>query len=136
MSTLSAPIRCTSLPLWRIFTCLLLAGLFLYNPFLAAYPSAGNSAVCHPASYRATVGSSELEQFAQPIANPAEALPARNSVQVLILQTADPDAESLRYIEPEVVLTPQTDVKQGQTLAGLEVHELAAQLPARRSRVC
>jgi hypothetical protein len=108
MSTLTAPIRCTSLPLWRILTCLLLAGLFLYNPFLAAYPAAGNIAVCHPASYRATVGSSELEQFAQPAANPVEALPVRNAVQVLILESANPDAGSRRYIELEVVVIPQT----------------------------
>jgi hypothetical protein len=108
MSTLTAPIRPTNLPLWRIFACLLLAGLFLYNPFLAAYPATGNFVVCRPASHRATVGSSELEQFAQPIANPADALPVANAVQVLILRCADPEAESRRYVEPEVVAIPQT----------------------------
>jgi len=86
----------------------LLAGLFLYNPFLAAYPAAGNIAVGHPASYRATVGSSELEQFEKPAANPIDALPVANEVQVLILRCDNPDAESRRYIELEVVVIPQT----------------------------
>jgi len=45
--------------------CFLLAGLFLYNPFLAGERENGGLAVCHPASHRATVGSSELEQFPQ-----------------------------------------------------------------------
>jgi hypothetical protein len=44
--------------------CLLLAGLLLYNPFLVALGSGAGLNVHHPASHRATVGSSELQQFA------------------------------------------------------------------------
>jgi hypothetical protein len=44
--------------------CLLLAFFLLYNPFLAA-PRTGNGlGVCCPASHRATVGASELQNFA------------------------------------------------------------------------
>jgi hypothetical protein len=51
--------------MWRAIVCFLLAGLFLYNPFLAGHRENAGLAVCHPASHRATVGSSELEQFPQ-----------------------------------------------------------------------
>jgi hypothetical protein len=42
---------------------MLLAFLFLYNPYLSAPGSAGGLNVKHPASHRATVGSSELERY-------------------------------------------------------------------------
>jgi hypothetical protein len=48
------------------WVCLLLAVLFLYNPYLSAPASTGGSKVQHPASYRATVGSSELEKYSSP----------------------------------------------------------------------
>jgi len=57
----------------RILLCLLLATLFLYNPFLSAVQETSELAVCHPASHRGTVGSSELESFARPDAS-AQAL--------------------------------------------------------------
>jgi hypothetical protein len=43
--------------------CLLLAGLFLYNPFLVGAGSFGGLNLRHPPSNRATIGSSELQQF-------------------------------------------------------------------------
>jgi len=50
-------------PLWRALLCLVLAVLFLHNPYLAA-PSLGDGLrVGHPASHRSTVGSSELQHF-------------------------------------------------------------------------
>jgi hypothetical protein len=45
------------------WVCILLAFLFLYNPYLCAPSSAGGLNVEHPASHRATVGSSELERY-------------------------------------------------------------------------
>jgi hypothetical protein len=42
---------------------LLLGFLFLYNPYLSAPGSPGGLNVEHPASHRATVGSSELERY-------------------------------------------------------------------------
>ena len=50
---------------WQVALCFLLVALFLYNPFLHSQGQNGNLAVSHPASHRATVGSSELEQFFQ-----------------------------------------------------------------------
>ena len=44
----------------------LLAVLFLYNPYLMAASSAGGLNICHPASHRATVGSSELDRYPSP----------------------------------------------------------------------
>jgi hypothetical protein len=46
-----------------VWLCVLLAALFLYNPFLTAPSSALGLHVRHSASHRATVGSSELQQF-------------------------------------------------------------------------
>jgi len=45
------------------WVCLLLVLLLLYNPFLMAPGSDGGLNVRHPASNRATVGSSELQHF-------------------------------------------------------------------------
>jgi hypothetical protein len=42
--------------------CLVLALLFLYNPFFTIYGSSGVSAVRHPVSFRGTVASSELRR--------------------------------------------------------------------------
>lgn len=53
-------------PAGRIAICLVLAILFMYNPFLSTALSAGTLTVCHPASHRATVGASELESFGKP----------------------------------------------------------------------
>lgn len=47
----------------KIGLCLLLAILFLYNPFLATTSSSNSLNIRHTASYRATVASSELQQF-------------------------------------------------------------------------
>jgi hypothetical protein len=41
----------------------MLASLFLYNPFLAGADSFGGLNLRHPPSNRATIGSSELQQF-------------------------------------------------------------------------
>jgi hypothetical protein len=50
-----------------VLVCLTLAILFLYNPYvtLASSPS-GKLTVRHALSYRATVGSSELQHFSPP----------------------------------------------------------------------
>lgn len=48
----------------RIGVCLLLALLLLYNPFLRALGSGSGLNLRHPASHRATVGSSELQEYA------------------------------------------------------------------------
>lgn len=65
MSNPQATNRRKTVITWQILVCFLLAGLFLYNPFLSGHRENGTLTVCHPASHRATVGSSELEQFAQ-----------------------------------------------------------------------
>ena len=47
---------------WWAVVCLLLAVLFLYNPFFTIYGSSGVRSVSHPLSFRGTVASSELRR--------------------------------------------------------------------------
>jgi hypothetical protein len=94
--------------LGQVFACILLVGLFLYNPFLAAGRASGNLMVCHPASHRGTVGSSELEQFAQPNGGVAALLPEVAEGQPLLTQVAENDCASQRAIEEVIVVAPQT----------------------------
>jgi hypothetical protein len=47
---------------WCAGVCLVLAVLFLYNPFFTIYGSSKVSAVRHPVSFRGTVASSELRR--------------------------------------------------------------------------
>lgn len=65
MTTAQGKIRSSPVATWQVLVCFLLAGLFLYNPFLNGHVESGNLTVCHPTSHRATVGSSEMEQFPQ-----------------------------------------------------------------------
>ena len=48
-----------------MFLCFALTLLFLYNPFVAASPS-GTLSIQHNPSYRATIASSELQNFSPP----------------------------------------------------------------------
>jgi hypothetical protein len=98
----------SAVPLGQILTCLLLGVLFLFNPFLAAGGASGHLTVCHPASHRATVGSCELEKFAQPNAT-ASALPNLSEVEELLPSLAAVDSAERRTAEQgHVVRTPQT----------------------------
>jgi len=54
----------SAVPRWRACVCFCLVLFLLYNPYLAAPSSADGLNVRHPASNRATVGSSELQHFA------------------------------------------------------------------------
>jgi len=65
MSMAEAKNRRKPATLWRFLVCFLLAGLFLYNPFLEGHRANGTLTICHPTRHRATVGSCELEQLAQ-----------------------------------------------------------------------
>ena len=59
-----------------VFVCVALAILFLYNPYLGmASSSSGKLNVQHSLSYRATVGSSELQHFSPPDARKIFATP-------------------------------------------------------------
>jgi hypothetical protein len=109
MNTSGTTSRRISVPLWQILTCVLLAGLFLYNPFLAASRATDSLSVCHPASHRATVGSSEPEQFTQPNHTALTYLPNLADVQELIPRFAVMHSTQRQYAEQEeVVATPRT----------------------------
>jgi hypothetical protein len=47
----------------RAFACFVLIVSFLFNPYAMTHLSSGGLNVAHPASHRATVGSSELEKY-------------------------------------------------------------------------
>jgi len=65
--------------------------------------------VCHPASHRATVGCSELEQFAPPSDTALVDLPDLDDVRELIPRLAVMYSTERQYAEQEeVVATPQT----------------------------
>jgi hypothetical protein len=58
----------SSQPAWssqnvRALACLILVFSFLFNPYAMARITSGSLDVAHPASHRATVGSSELEKY-------------------------------------------------------------------------
>jgi hypothetical protein len=59
----------------RMVLCLTLAFLFLYNPFLGMASSSGGLNIRHSASYRATVGASELQHFSPTNARKIFAMP-------------------------------------------------------------
>jgi hypothetical protein len=48
---------------WQIALCLLLAALVVYNPYLSAADSSEGLCLRHSASFRATLGASELQHF-------------------------------------------------------------------------
>lgn len=95
-------------PSWQVLTCLLLVALFFYNPFLAIARPSDGLAVCHPGSHRATVGSSELEQFAQPSGSPIALLPKVADAQELLPQVIPNDFAWRHFVEEQFVVTPQT----------------------------
>lgn len=65
----------------RVWLCLLLASLFLYNPFLAGRDSFDGLNLRHPPSNRATIGSSELLQFRVADGRSTFAIPEAASIE-------------------------------------------------------
>src|ERR1700675_3543144 len=108
MATHHATIRRSSIPAWRILACVLLAGLFLYNPCLAVSRASGTLTVCHPAFYRGTVASAELERFTAPNSGVAALLPNAGALQTLVPRLAASVSVPRRNVEVKVVATPQT----------------------------
>jgi hypothetical protein len=63
MTRLAAKARGGAFPKWQVALCLLLAALVVYNPYLSAADSGVGLSVRHSASFRATLGASELQHF-------------------------------------------------------------------------
>jgi len=106
---LETPIQRGHVSLLRLTLCVLLAGLFLYNPFLCALKTSGSSlTVCHPASYRSTVASSELEPLAAPIAGAAAPSLDVAAMEQLISRLADHQTAAKYSVAQETVVSPQT----------------------------
>src|SRR5258708_11557979 len=107
MNTSGTTSRHISVPCWQILTCVLLAGLFLYNPFLAASRANDSLSVCNPASHRATVGSSELERFTQANDAALAFLPNLADVQKLIPRFAVMQSTPRQFAEQQLVVAKQ-----------------------------
>jgi len=107
MNILQAKCRRGAARIWQVAVCFLLAGLFLYNPFLISHREDGDLTVCHPASHRATVGSSELEQFPRRDRIVA-ALPDLDVVQVAVDLTIAISPTPRQTIDRELYALPQT----------------------------
>ena len=65
----------------RVWLCVVLTGLFLYNPFLAGADSFGGLNLRHLPSNRATIGSSELQQFRVTDGRSSFAIPEAASIE-------------------------------------------------------
>jgi hypothetical protein len=93
-------------PLQRYrWICLVLALLLLYNPFGASLRSGHGLEVCHPASHRATVGSSELQHFSP--ANGWGSLPAVDISQVNFALPLPDISSQFFFVSNSSILFPQ-----------------------------
>ena len=63
MTRPAAKVRGGAFPTWQVALCLLLAALVVYNPYLSATDSSVGLCLRHSASFRATLGASELQHF-------------------------------------------------------------------------
>jgi hypothetical protein len=70
-----------AVPKHQVWLCLVLASLFLYNPFLAGADSFRGLNLRHPPSNRATIGSSELQQFRVTDGRSTFAIPETASIE-------------------------------------------------------
>ena len=85
------PLRSSS---WRVALCLLLAVLFLYNPFFTIYSSPAVRSVSRPLSFRGTVASSELRRSLV-----TEVQPKVDAPQEAVLETVrNPKASSSNLV--------------------------------------
>jgi hypothetical protein len=92
-------------PRHRIWLCLVLTGLFLYNPFLAGADSFGGLNLRHPPSNRATIGSSELQQFKVTDARFTFAIPETASME--FYACVRPTTEWVSEVFPQNAFLPQ-----------------------------
>lgn len=75
---------------WRVGLCLVLAALFVYNPFLTIYGTSQAQTVQRPLSWRATVASSELwrtVEVSKTLIPAVEGAPAREQRHQAATQT-------------------------------------------------
>jgi hypothetical protein len=86
--------------------CLLLAALFLYNPFFTIYGSSPVLKVQHPPSFRGTVASSELQLSRVSQVQP-EVCVLQEAVLEAVAPAAAPSINSEAALELPLDLQPQ-----------------------------
>jgi hypothetical protein len=94
-------------PSWRVSICVLLIGLVVYNPFVALSGSSGNLSYERLARNRATIGSSEMQQFS-PVLNPTVQpdldVEVRGAEPAAAVQESKPgmDQRAVIFLQPEL----------------------------------
>jgi hypothetical protein len=94
-------------PRWRVFACVLLIGLVVYNPFVALSGSSGNLSYEKLARNRATIGSSEMQQFS-PVLNPTVQpdldVEVKGAEPAAAVQESQPgmDQREVIFLQPEL----------------------------------
>jgi hypothetical protein len=92
---------------WRAGLCLLLAVLFLYNPFFTIYGSPSGLNVRHPLSMRGTLASSELRRSLVKEVKPKVETPQEADLGVVELSIA---SEIGTLIHEEESLVPKQEI--------------------------
>jgi hypothetical protein len=93
---------------WHVALCLLLAVLFLYNPFFTVQNVSDVPHVRHPHSYRATVASSELRRSTiDPVQPLIPATGVLLAAQLIAAPVAVPTHIFTRAPQPDFVAHPQ-----------------------------
>jgi hypothetical protein len=84
--------------------CLLLVALVVYNPYLSATDSSAGLCLRHSASFRATLGASELQHFTPKDSSAAlsatAALALAHFPQLLVAEQIEPRTAALRRVAP------------------------------------
>jgi len=97
---------CASAPKWHAVLSLVLALLFLYNPYQSTLASSRGLTVRHRVSYRATVGSSELQHFT-PTDRQDKATAEHDAIVESFVSLSRPADSFLPRPAEEILLQPQ-----------------------------
>ena len=92
---------------WCVGLCLLLAVLFLYNPFFTIYGSPSDLSFRHPLSMRGTLASSELRRSLVKEVKPKVETPQEADLGVLEFSVA---SEIGTFIPEEESLVPNQEI--------------------------
>jgi hypothetical protein len=95
---------------WSVGLCLLLAVLFLYNPFFTIYGSSSGLSFRHPLSLRGTLASSELRRSLVKEVKPTVETPEEADLRVLEFSVA---SEIGTFIPEEESLVPKQEILSG-----------------------
>jgi hypothetical protein len=97
-------------PNWRIYTCLVLIALVLYNPFAGLHGGRGCLSYDKLAQNRATAGAAELQHFS-PVSGPS--VPANFDVHVLGAEPVTSDQEPQPGMDQREMIPSEPELLAG-----------------------